>query len=218
MPGWGIVVDLTPPELIASRHLKVLRMMIVAGLVAILALCAGGYVLAARKHSAAASALSDVQARTTELQAEAAKYAGITKIQGTVGQMQGQIAKLMGNDVDVVKLMARIRTDLPESMTISQETATITAAGTANGGTAKPGVGLDASGHLGIGTVTISGAGRSLDDLPMYVDKLAAIPGVVDVVPLSNVADDKGVQYSVSLSLTDELLSHRFDASTNGSK
>jgi hypothetical protein len=114
--------------------------------------------------------------------------------------------------------MAQIRTDLPTTMNINQETVSITVAGTGNAGATTAGVGLDASGHLLIGTVTIAGAAKTLDDLPVYVEKLAVINGVVDVVPLTNVADVKGVQYSVSLSLTDQLLSHRFDASTKGSK
>ena len=49
MPGWGIVADLTPPELIASRHLKVLRKWIVLGLVVLVVACVAGYVLAAQK-------------------------------------------------------------------------------------------------------------------------------------------------------------------------
>ena len=53
MPGWGIVADLTPPELIAARGLRVLRKRIVAALVVIVLLCAGGYVWAAAKDNAA---------------------------------------------------------------------------------------------------------------------------------------------------------------------
>ena len=48
MPGWGIVADLTPPELIASRHLKVLRKWIVLGLVVLVLACVAGYVSTAR--------------------------------------------------------------------------------------------------------------------------------------------------------------------------
>ena len=33
MPGWGIVADLTPPELIASRRLRLLRKLLIAGAV-----------------------------------------------------------------------------------------------------------------------------------------------------------------------------------------
>ena len=49
-----------------------------------------------------------MQARTAQLQADARKYAGITKLQGTVTEVQAQIAKLMSADVDLVKLMGQI--------------------------------------------------------------------------------------------------------------
>ncbi|MEP7177620.1 MAG: hypothetical protein ABI775_00880, partial [Pseudonocardiales bacterium] len=109
MPGWGIVADLTPPELIKSRELKVLRKLIVTILVALLVLCVGGYAIAARKHSAAAASLRDVQARTGALNAQTDKYAGVTRLKGTVTEVQNQIAALMAGDVDLAKLIGQIR-------------------------------------------------------------------------------------------------------------
>ena len=45
MPGWGIVADLTPPELIASRRLAVIRKALLSGLIflTVLLLCGYGY-------------------------------------------------------------------------------------------------------------------------------------------------------------------------------
>jgi uncharacterized protein HemX len=221
MPGWGIVADLTPPELVSRRHLRRLRRFIAFALVALLALCVGGYLLAARQRSSASAALGKVQDRTTLLQAGARKYAGITKIQGTVTQVQAEIAKLMAADVDVSALLVRLRAELPNTMTIRQESLTISLAGVASGGTGSSsrtssGTGLDTSGQVRIGNITISGAGHGLDDLSTYVDNLKTVPGVVDVVPVSNVSNSTGVQYSLTFGLTDTLLSHRFDGSKKG--
>lgn len=91
MPGWGIVADLTPPELIESRRLKALRKLIVAGLVAVLVLCAGGYELARLQRSSAQGALDRTSERTTQLQAQVSRYSGVTRIQGTVAQVQSTI-------------------------------------------------------------------------------------------------------------------------------
>ncbi len=204
MPGWGIVADLTPPELIKSRELKVLRKLIVTILVALLVLCVGGYAIAARKHSAAAASLGDVQARTGALNAQTDKYAGVTRLKGTVTEVQNQIAALMAGDVDLAKLIGQIRSGLPATMTIKQIAVIFSPVGVAGGG-------LDTSGRTHIGTVTISGAGRTLDDLSAFVDKLKVLPGVVDVVPGSNLVDGEGTQYSLTLSVTDVLLSHHFD-------
>jgi Tfp pilus assembly protein PilN len=218
MPGWGIYADLTPPELVNSRRLKSLRKVIVVALVALLVLCAGGYVLAARKSSAASNALADVQLRTSQLQGQAHKYSGVTQLQGTVTQVQTQIATLMSGDVDLVKLIGQLRSTLPATMTIKQEAVTISVAGVAGAATSNSGNGLDTSGHPQIGTVTLSGAAKSIDDLSAYTDALKSIPGITNVLPLSNATDSNGVQYSLSLGLTDLLLSHRFDTSKNGGK
>ena len=217
MPGWGIAADLTPPELINSRHVKVLRKWIVTGLVALLVVCTAGYVLAAQKRSSASTVLSDVQIRTAQLQADQRKYAGITKLQGSVTDIQTKISKLMSGDVDVVKLMSQIRTSLPATMTIEQESVTMYVAGATAAGTSKTS-GLDTSGHKLIGSVTLAGDARTLDDLSAYADKLQAIPGIVNLLPISNTADKTGVHYSLSFGLTDVLLSHRFDVSKNGGK
>ena len=138
-------------------------------------------------------------------------------MQGTVTDVQAQIAKLMGGDVDLVNLMDRIRNDLPSTMTIRQESVTIALGATTSTGT-KPATGLDTSGQVRIGNITISGTAKALDDLSVYVDRLAAVPGIVDVLPASNIADATGVQYNLTLGLTDKLLSHRFDVSKNGGK
>ncbi|HEY3715519.1 MAG TPA: hypothetical protein VGL39_13415 [Jatrophihabitantaceae bacterium] len=217
MPGWGIVADLTPPELVNQRHLRRLRRLIAAALIALLALCIGGYVLAARQRAGAARGLDGVQGRTVQLQGSSHKYAGITKIEGTVTQVQAQVATLMAADVDVSALLVRLRAELPTTMTIRQESVMISLAGVASGGTAS-GTGLDTSGHARIGNVAVSGAGRTLDDLSAYVDRLKVIPGVVDVVPVSNVSDQAGMQYSLTLGLSDVLLSHRFDVSKKGGR
>jgi hypothetical protein len=217
MPGWGIVADLTPPELLNSRRLKVLRKVITAGLVAILVLCVGSYVLASRKHTAASGALADVQSRTVQLKAQERKFRGITKIEGTVAQIQAQVATLLSGDVDLSTLMVKIRTSLPATMTIKQESITISLAGVAPS-SSKGSVGVDLSGHRQIGNIILSGAGQTLVDLSAFVDALKVLPGVINVIPTSNTADKTGMQYSLTLGLTDQLLSHRFDKSKNGSK
>ena len=218
MPGWGIFADLTPPELINSRQLKLLRKWLGVGLVALLVAFLGGYVLAVRQHSTESDALAKVQARTTQLQSDARKYVGVTKIQGSVTEVQTQIAKLMSGDVDLVKLMGQLRSSLPATMTINSESVTIILAAVASAGTSPAGSPLDTSGLARIGNITIAGTGRTLNDLSAYVDKLKVLPGVVDVVPTTNTAGTTGTTYSLSLGLTSALLSHRFDVSKNGAK
>jgi hypothetical protein len=214
MPGWGIAADLIPPELINARQLKVLRKLMAAAVVALLAVCAGGYYLAARENSSASSDLASVQDRTAQLLGEGRGYADVVAIQGSVRQVQTQIAQVMSADVDLAALMGELRSNLPETMTISQEAITISTAGVAGAASIAAGSGLDTSGLPRIGTITMSGTGHTLDDLSDYIDRLHAVTGLVDVLPLSNTisaSGKSGTQFSMTIGLTNALLSHRFD-------
>jgi hypothetical protein len=214
IPGWGIAADLIPPELINARHVKVLRKLIAAGLVALLAICGGGYYLAARENSSASADLASVQDQTGQLQAAGRRYSGVLSIQGSVRQIKIQIAQVMGADVDLVGLMGELRRNLPNTMTITQEAITISTAGVVSASGIAVGSGLDTSGLPRIGTITMTGTGRTLDDLSDYIDRLHTVPGLVDVLPVSNArstSGKSGTQFSLTIGLTNVLLSHRFD-------
>jgi len=213
LPGWGIAADLIPPELINARRLKVLRKLLALGVGALLIACAGGYYLAARENSSATSALASVQDRTAQLQGVGRGYADVILIQGSVRQVRAQIAQLMTGDVDLAALMGELRSNLPATMTITEETIAVRTAGVAGADSGAAAGGLDTSGLPRIGTVTIRGTGQTLDDLPDYVDRLNTVSGLVDVLPIANsLAGATGTDFTITMGLTSALLSHRFDA------
>ena len=206
MPGWGIYADLTPPELVNARNIQRLRKWLAVGLVAVLALCVGGAVMARRSASSSDGAVTTAEAETGLLTVQLHKYSGITRLQSSVTQAQGTIAAVMSNDVDFVVLLSRLQASLPAKMTIELQLVTINASSAVAPG-AVSGSSVDAV----IGTVVISGSGRTVDDLPRFVDNLRGIPGVVNILPTSNVKTKTGTTYNLSLSLTTQILSHRFD-------
>jgi hypothetical protein len=214
MPGWHVVADLTPPELIAARRLKVVRLLVLIVVVVVAAACAGGYYFARQQAEAAATDLAGAQARSTTLQAQQRGLAGVTALQGSLNAIRGQVATLLAADVDFSALLGDIGAALPAGMTIGQAAVTITPtissgnAGNANSGGAAA---LDASGTAHIGTVTLSGTGRTLDDLSVFIQHLRAIHGVFDPYPLTNQVAEAGTTYSVQITVTDARLSHAFD-------
>lgn len=212
-PGWGIAADLTPPELINARQLAALRKLMAAGLVLLVLACAGGYYLAARDNSASAAELAAAQGRTDQLQSVGRSYSSVVAIQGSVAQVQAEVAEVMGADVDLVKLMAALESNLPKTMVITQESITISTAGAVAAAGVTAGSGLDTSGLPRIGTISISGTGKALDDLSDYIDHLQTVAGLVDVLPVSNTASTAapGTQFGLTMGLTNALLSHRFD-------
>jgi type IV pilus assembly protein PilN len=218
MPGWGIVADLTPPELIARRHLRVLRKLIIAGLTVVVVLCAAGFALAVQKHASARDDRNAITTRSAQLERElhSGPYEQVVTMQGTLAKVQAQVATLMKFDIDLPALLAKVRTVLPASMAINTLTVTMNTAAAAPVGTG--GTGLDTSGHTVIGTVTISGSSKTLDDLPAYIDRLAKLRGVVNLVPTSNLVTKGTAQFTLSFAVTDTLYSHRYDAKNTGGK
>ncbi len=206
MPGWDVVADMTPPELVQARWISLLRRRIAAGCLLVLAICAATFGYAAVRHQAARDEATAATDRTTQLTRTVERYSGITVIETTVTDLDRQVATLLKNDVDLPRTVTAINRALPGSMTIQAISLTLTPEGSVEGEGS-----LDRSGHPSVGTVSISGAGRTLDDLPAFVDRLAAIKGVADVLPSSNVVAGRTAQYSVSLTLTDALYTHRFD-------
>lgn len=217
MPGWGIVANLTPPELIAARKLKTIRKALLVGLALLLVIGIGCYTMAFLSHRAAASDLSDEQARTTQLQAQQHKYQRAVQVQNSITGVQSQLGGLLKYDVDQAALVERIRAKLPPNMTISALTITIDAA---PGTTAAPiGAGsLDASGSTHIGTVALAGNEQHISDVAAYVNALATLPGVVAPYPGSSTVTETAVQWSAQLTLTGDLLTHRYDTVKKGSK
>lgn len=210
-PGWGITVDLTPRELLAARNVKVHKRLIVLALLLVLILCAGVVLLLGASKTTAQDSYDSAQLRTTELTAEANSFAVITTMERVTSGVESQLATLMTQDVDFTNLMAKIRTALPPGIVVTSATVLLAPE------TSTPATSTTAadSGHSVIGSVTLSGTGSRIGQVAPLVDILNGVRGVVDVVPLSVTKDDNGMSYSLSLNITDELYTHRFDVTTD---
>jgi hypothetical protein len=217
MPGWGIVANLTPPELIAARKLKSIRKIFAGVLVVILVIGVGLYATAFLSHRSAAADLAAEQGRTTSLTAQQHQYQGAVRVQGSITEVQSQLAGLLTDDVDMSSLVGALRAKLPSGMTITQVALNIQT-GLAGASAAAGGSALDTSGQQHIGAVTIAGNGHRISDISAYVDALASVPGVVTPYPTSTTASAKLVQWSIQLTLSSDLLTHRYDVTKNGVK
>jgi hypothetical protein len=215
LPGWGIAANLTPPELLSSHRLARLRQRLLLAACLVALLTAAGYGYAYVQVGRAENGLSSAQSQTTQLRRQASTYSGITELRGTVEQVHAQLVTLMAGDVEVATLVAKIQHARPPGVAISQ--LSVTFADGATTGSAATGS-LDTSGHAHIGTVELVGTGTRIDDVATFVVALAALPGVVDVLPTSNTAQAIGTQFNLSLSMTDQLLSGRFATATRGTK
>jgi len=213
-PGWGIAVDLTPGEIVNTRKVRSLKKLILAGLALVVILCLGATAVTLLDKVDAQDSYDAAVSTTADLQAQAAKYNDITAMQATTTQVEAQVATLMSNDIDIVNLLARIRTALPQGLSISNETVALAV----QDGTeapadpaADPAVPPAAPGTTRIGSVTLTGSGGAIKDLAAFVTNLIKLKGVVDVVPTSATKIETGIDYTLSLNITDALYTHRFD-------
>jgi hypothetical protein len=205
-PGWAIAVDLTPVEIVNTRKVRSLKKVIVAGLALVVLLCVGATFMALLAQADAQESYDAAQANTADLQARAAKYADITAMKTTIAQVEAQVSTLMANDVDFVNLMARIRIALPPGVTIDNEAVALAQQAPADAAAAPA-----TPGTTVIGTVTLSGSGGAIKDLAPFVTTLIGLEGVVDVVPTSTSKTETGMEYTLTLNITDAIYTHRFD-------
>jgi hypothetical protein len=214
MPGWGIFADLMPPEVLASRRAKVIRQRVTIGLSVIVVLVLALFALSMIQKRSAQNQLNTAQDETVQLQNSLKQYSDVITIQGTVSQVQTQVATLLQADIDFPKLLASLQSALPKTVAISQMNVTIFAPtpGTTGGGGAVPGGTLDSGVATHIGSVTLTGVAARLTDVSAYVDALKTLPGIVEPFPSSNVANGTGATYNIQATLTSDLYTHRFDA------
>ena len=222
MPGWGVVANLIPPEVLQARRVRAVRKLVAYALCVVVLIAAVGYGFAWYRSRQASEALAAEQSRTSQLLAQQRRYADVTLLQGSVASVRTQLSQLLASDVDVPALMAAILLQLPPGSSVSQLAVTMSAPGAGNT-TATPATGsaaLDTSGRQHIGLISITGQARTVSDVSTLVDRLSALPGFIDPYPTSNTTNDKGALFTVQFSINDRLYSHRYDvaAKTGGNR
>lgn len=213
-PDWGMYADLTPPELLRSRRLHGLRRTLLLALLALLAVIALVFAGSIWRSHEAAGVLAEQQTQTSRLQADQQRYAQVTQVQDSTRAIRSQLAGLGGGDVDVPALLGAVRTALPRSAALGELGVTLSGAGGAAAAVAPQSGAdgsLDTSGNPVIGNVTMSGTSSRLADLAAYVAALQRTRGFVDIVPVTNQGTGSAFTFTVTASLTDRVLSHRFD-------
>jgi hypothetical protein len=213
MPGWGIVANLIPPEVLQARRVRALQKLIALALCVLVLLAGTGYGFAFYRSRQAADTLAAEQSRTSQLLAQQKRYADVTLLQGSVAGVRTELSQLLKSDVDVSALVTSILKQLPDGATVSQLAVTMSPpAGRQATANMASGTGsLDTSGHPHIGLITLTGQAIRVPDVSTLVDRLSALPGFIDPYPTSNTTNDKGTLFTIQFSINDTLLSHRYD-------
>ena len=217
-------VNLLPPEIIERRALKQLGALLAAVLLLVLALAGGLVYMAGSGKGAAQAELTSAQAETARLQAQATSLDSARKAQVALQAAQTALQAAMANEVLWSRYLDELRGKLPDGVRLSNigiapagSTSTTTApaqSGTTTSGAAT-GSGVSAN---AIASITIQGRAVNQDAVASWLEALATIKGFTNTYLTTTTADPltKVATFTVTVDVTPEALSHRFD-NTGGS-
>ena len=203
-------VDLLPPEIIAGRRFKVARGWMATGLVATLALTGGVFLLASADADTAAEQLALEQARTADLNAEAAQYAAVPAILASVERAESALDIAMATDIEWYRYLAQMGTSTPEGLWFTSMSLTV-APPTPGGGTGgDPLAPVDT-----VADVQTIGRALAYQDVAAWMDNLDAVTGYQHVLftqaQLNNdAADSQFVDFTVSTKVLADAYSNRY--------
>jgi Tfp pilus assembly protein PilN len=231
-------VNLLPPEIEEARRLRRTHRIIAAGLTAVVAALGGGYAYAVHDRRSAEGDLADVQALTRVLQRDQAKYSDVPRTIAAIDAAELARETALANDVQWARTLADFSLSLPDDVRFTSLTLSLgasasgaasgtasgapsgTASGTASGGASPaaptPGTGTSAPAVSGgIGSVAVEGTARTNRDVATWLDTLSKRPGMTNPYFTAAQRDKVGkqtiVKFSSSATLTDDVLSHRYD-------
>ena len=205
-------VNLLPPEVRAARGLKVVRRWLLAGLVLVAVLLAGGYFLSLTARAEAELERVEAQEETAALQAEQAKYAEVPALLAALDN--GITARQVGmsTEVDWRPYVDAMTAVLPanvsiESIMMSGATPVL-----------LPAPAESPLFDQSVGQLTITGRAVALPDSVALIDALNSIPGFADAWVSASVRSevDGALFYAVTASVRvlDSAYTNRFAAPT----
>lgn len=204
-------VDLMPPEVLADRKFRKARGGMVLAVIGTVAVTGGVYWLAASDADRAAEALAAEQARTTELNAEAAQYAAVPAILAQVDRAETALDTAMATDIEWYRYVSQMGSVTPEGVWFTTMTLTAAAPGAVGPVGGDPLAPVDA-----VGDVVTTGKALTYADVATWMDNVESISGYEHVL-FTNAAqvDDETasepyVDFTVSVKVLPDALSNRY--------
>jgi Tfp pilus assembly protein PilN len=208
-------VNLLPGEILEARRLKRTQGFLVLGVAGVVALAAAGYLATQRQADDAEAVLTASQARTSALQAEQAKYAEVPRVLAEVDAAKSAQQTAMATDVLWYRYLNDLALTYPQNVWLTNMTASVAATGGATGEAAVPVAGSNPLATPGIGTITFTGTGLDHPDVAAWLEVLDGTEGFADAYFSSSqraeLEDQAVVQFSSTVAVTADALSHRFD-------
>ncbi|GIF06793.1 hypothetical protein [Actinoplanes siamensis] len=215
-----IRANLLPQDITDSRRARRTRAVVIVAVVLVLALLSGWYWHATVEKRDAEEDFAFITQQVAKVQKDQREYNDLTTTKNTIKVMSGQLGKLMADDLPWQTVLDTVRTTgTAYDVVISELDGTLTTGGTANSETKSDKV----------ATISISGTAPDKKAVAKYVLALVdlekkgfADPFINNVSGKDKVSgtDNKGVTFSITISLTKTALCGRFssDCTASGGK
>lgn len=211
---WATVprVNLLPPEIIEGRRFRRTQTRLGAVVAATVLAGLGVTGLAQYQVAVANAEQAAVQARTTQLQAEAASYAEVPKVLGELDAATAAREQAMTGDVLWYRFLDELAVATPTTVSLTTLDMSMTLGGSGQTGSA------DALSDTSLGEVVVSGTATNMNDVATWLTSVGTVHGM-DVSRLQSAVrnDDAAgtagasVAFTSAVGITENALSHRYD-------
>lgn len=203
-------VNLMPPEFFSSRAAGRLKRYLALGLVLVLALGGGAYLLASTRLTAQQEALADAEAETLRLTAQQQQYAEVPVVLGRLHQLEQARELGMSTETMWRQYLVSVFAVMPAGVKVASIRVTGATPMLAPAATTDPLQGESVT------RVDFTGISDTLPDVAAWQDSLDSIPGFqdawVNTVTVGEDEDDQTPRFEISASVqvTDEVYARRF--------
>jgi Tfp pilus assembly protein PilN len=161
-------VNLLPPEIAETARLRKVQLGLGGAVLGAVGLVALLYVGASSSVSKAQDSLDTATAQRSAVQAETAKYRGVTDVYNQAAAAEAMLTQAMGEEVKYSQLLRDLSLTIPESVWLTNVTFQQGAGAGAAATSAAP-----VAATPGIGTVSFTGVGFKHDDVAVWLESLA---------------------------------------------
>jgi Tfp pilus assembly protein PilN len=206
-------VNLLPPEIEQQRQFKKVQAGLGLGVAASVAIVGALFLAASSQVSGAQSDLDTQTAKSTLLQADAAKYSDVPAVYAQVDAAKSQLDQAMGKEIRWSRFLNDLSINTPSKVWLTNITATEVVDTPAVATAAAPGTAAT-YGTPNIGTLTFEGKGYTHNDVAAWLKSLASEEGLADPFFTKSTQEKIGTEDSVAFTsqavITEDLLSGRF--------
>ena len=194
-------VNLLPPDILQAQHYRRVTSLVVLGGIVLLVLVFGFYLLQANKLSGVNDSIATQNANNASIQASIASKQKFAELQAKAQAKEQLLSAAYAGEASFSALLMDFSRVIPSDAFVDSLALQI----------AEPTVAAEGTVASLIGTITGSGTASSVDSLSVFLTRLEQVKGWVNpwIATVSQNPELDGYDYSLSVDLTDEVLTDR---------